>query len=121
MMNQEQNARSAPNDPKLSDCGGRARPLHGGGQVAAEAAGVTDRSSSLQRMVRRCGLLLVTAIICFGQQVASVAVGLQKNAHEVVPDGFVNVATGKNGSDGASEIHVAVLGGKLLEVGDDLR
>jgi hypothetical protein len=44
---------ASPNDPKLSDCGGRARPLHGGGKVAAEAAGVTDRSSSLQRMVRR--------------------------------------------------------------------
>ena len=44
-----------PNDPKLSDGGGRARPLHGGGKVAAEAAGVTDRSRSLQRMVRRCG------------------------------------------------------------------
>jgi hypothetical protein len=43
----------SPNDPKLSDGGGLARPLHGGGKAAAEAAGVTARSSSLQRMVRR--------------------------------------------------------------------
>ena len=42
-----------PNDPKLSDGGGLARPLHGGGKAAAEAAGVTCRSGSLQRMVRR--------------------------------------------------------------------
>ena len=47
--------RRTPNDPKLSDGGGLARPLHGGGKAAAEAAGVTDRSRSLQRMVRRCG------------------------------------------------------------------
>ncbi len=51
--NIEVNVCKSPNDPKLSDSGGRARPLHGGGKVAAEAAGVTDRSSSLQRMVRR--------------------------------------------------------------------
>ena len=43
---------AAPNDPKLSDRGGTARPLHGGGKAAAEAADVTCRSGSLQRMVR---------------------------------------------------------------------
>ena len=46
---------ATPNDLKLSDGGGQARPLHGGGKAAAEAAGVTGRSRSLQRMVRRCG------------------------------------------------------------------
>ena len=47
---------ATPNDPKLSDGGGLARPLHGGGKVAAEAAGVTARSRSLQRIVRPIGL-----------------------------------------------------------------
>ena len=46
---------ATPNDLKLSDRGGTARPLHGGGKAAAEAAGVTCRSGSLQRMVRRSG------------------------------------------------------------------
>ena len=41
-----------PNDPKLSDGGGLAQPVPGS---AAEAQAVTDRSRSLERMVRRCG------------------------------------------------------------------
>ena len=62
-MNQEQNTRRTPNDPKLSDGGGLARPLHGGGKAAAEAAGVTARSRSLQRLVRRCGRLGIDVAI----------------------------------------------------------
>ena len=50
---------ATPNDPKLSDGGGLARPLRAVARWwRSFAAGVTDRSRSLQRMVRRCGICL---------------------------------------------------------------
>ena len=42
---------STANDPKLTDCGATAQPVPGS---AAEAPDVTARSSSVQRIVRRC-------------------------------------------------------------------
>ena len=44
----------APNDRKLSDGGGRAQPVPAAGKAeGSEAQAVTDRSRSLERMVRR--------------------------------------------------------------------
>ena len=54
--NIEVNVCKSPNDPKLSDRGGLAARLLR--KVCVVAAGMTGRSGSLQRMVRRCGLSL---------------------------------------------------------------
>ena len=62
---------ATPNDPKLSDGGGLAQPVHGGGKAAAEAPAVTDRSRSLQRMVRPIEKMCATYAIRIAENLLS--------------------------------------------------
>ena len=78
---------AAPNDPKLSDGGGLAQPVPTGGSQEsrpesesapdAEAQAVTDRSRSLQRMVRPIELTPL------GEEL------YRRGCRETAPDGII--------------------------------